>query len=213
MKTAPAHRHVLAQGFACDIMPFARRQPLPEYDPMSIAATRAALDVPKAYPNGLLCETFPLNWPSSVGVGPFFSQKPLEKIPSHNAWLAVESRSITTNDRGISCGNYWHLAFWPCRSRLAWTMTFNAAFWARGLALFLPKQRVAASARARFWAACSAQSATTSTSAGAKRRVTRHSFVLGSNGRAARLALFAFLPPFSPRAMARAQFQQELAHV
>lgn len=212
MSARAADRQVLAQGKACDILPFARAPRLADSVRTSITTCVAALDVTKGIP----CDTFPLNWPSPTGVGPFFWCKSIAENSSQTARDSVDSIIITTNDRGISCGNLLCLAFWPCRLQLVWIMTFNAAFWARALAWRLHPLRAAICIRALLLAACSAPSATTSTSA-ARGTKTLSAFGpvahLGSNGLTARLALFACAQRILPRALARLWPYQELAHV
>lgn len=187
----------LAQARCCDILPFARRERGCDAAIATNAASLAKFGI------------FPLNWPSPFGVGPFFW---CVKNSSQTRRYPLESPIITTNDRGITCGNSWQWAYWPCRYRPVWAMTFSAVFWARGWAQALPMSRAALLARALLWAGCLARSATTSTSATgdntqhpAQRLILSHR----PNGRAARLAFFAFVP----RAMARPWPQKELAHV
>lgn len=212
MSARAADRQVLAQGKACDILPFARAPRLADSIDTSTATCVAALDATK----GILCDTFPLNWPSPTGVGPFFWCKPVAENSSQTARDSVDLGIITTNDRGISCGNLLCLAFWPCRLQLVWIMTFSAAFWARASVLHLPLLQAVICTRALLLAACSAPSATTSASA-ARGTKTLSAFGpvahLGSNGLTARLTLFACAQRILPRALARLWPYQELAHV
>lgn len=212
MSAGAADRQVLAQRARCDILPFACATRLADSECMSTLACVAALDVTKGFP----CDTFPLNWPSPARVGPFFWCKPDAKISSQMARDSVGSIIITTNDRGISCGNLLCLAFWPCRLQLVWIMTFSAAFWARVWGRRLRLSQAAIWSRARLWAAFSAQSATTL--AFAARGTKTHSALgpvahFGSNGLTARLAFFACAQRILPRALARLWPYQELAHV
>jgi hypothetical protein len=212
MKAGKSDRHVLAQGAICDILPIAPAAGLPEVNPMSIAACIATLDVTKGFP----CDTFPSNWPSPLRVGSFFSRRLDAENSSHRARDSVELYSITTNDRGISCGKSSCLAFWPCRLQLVWKMTCSAAYWARALARRLHPLRAAISTRAQFWAACSAQSATMFGFAARDTNIISAfgpAVQLGSNGLPARLALFAIAQRILPRALARPWPYQELAHV
>lgn len=208
MTRAPANRQVLAQAWPCDIMPFAPARPLPDAGSTSIAAHSAACDLCGATP----CKSFPLNWPSPFGTGPFFCKKGGAEISSQRGKNPVESASITTNFRGKSCGNLLCLAFWPCHFQLVWTMTSSAALWARAWVRRLPRPRGAISIRAQCWAACSARCATTLTSAvGATKSPSAFGPFLNirPNGQPARLAFFAF----APSALARLWQRQELAHV
>ncbi len=212
MSTPRAYRPILAQGLACDIMPFAHGAGEAEDGAASNAALFATPALLAGFTKGFPCDTFPLNWPSPPRVGPLFLAKARAEKPSQGAWNPVESTSIKTNDRGISCGNSWFSAFWPCHLQLVWTMTSSAAFWAQGLVRRLPRPRGATCIRVRFWAACSALFATTLTSAAS---ATKTSSAFGPystirpNGQPARLAFFAF----APSALARRRQRQELAHV
>ena len=212
MSARAADRQFLAQVKACDILPFARAPRLAEGGRTSTLAYVDALGTA----NGVACDTFPLNWPSPVWVGPFFWLKPAAEISSQTARDSVNSVLIKTNERGISCGNLLCLAFWPCHLQLVWITTFSAAFWVRAWAQPLRRSRAAICTLARLSAACSAQSATTSASAarGTKPLSAFGSVAhLGSNGLTARLALFAFAQRILPRALARLWPYQELAHV
>ncbi len=212
MSARAADRQFLAQVKACDIWPFARTPRLAEGASMSSLAYVAALGTAK----GVACDTFPLNWPSPVWVGPFFWPKSAAEISSQMARDSVDSALIKTNDRGKSCGNLLCLAFWPCHLQLVWITTFSAACWVRAWAQPLFLSRAEICIRARSWADCSAQSATTSASA-ARGTKPLSAFGpvahLGSNGLTARLALFAFAQRILPRALARLWPYQELAHV
>ena len=212
MNTRAADRQVLAQWAICDILPFARAPRLADSAAMSISACVAALDATKGFP----CDTFPFNWPSPTRVGPFFWRMPFAEISSQVERDSVDSITITTNDRGKSCGNFLCLAFWPCHLQLVWITTFSVAFWARALALRLRLSQAAIWLRARLWAAFSAPSAMTLASA-ARGTKTLSAFGpvahLGSNGLIARLALFACAQRILPRALARLWPYQELAHV
>ncbi len=75
MSARAADRQVLAQGKACDILPFACAPRLADSAAMSIVPALGALDTAKCLP----CDTFPLNWPSPVRVGSFFFGKPISK--------------------------------------------------------------------------------------------------------------------------------------
>jgi hypothetical protein len=212
MSVRAANRQVLAQWARCDILPFARAPRLADSAFMSDTACVAALDVTKGFP----CATFPLNWPNLTRVGSFFWCKAIAENSSQTAQDSVDSITITTNDRGISCGNLLCLAFWPCRLQLVWIMTFSAVFWARALVRLLHPLQAAICIRARLSVACSAPCVTTSASA-ARGTKTLSAFGpvahLGSNGLTARLALFAFAQRILPRALARLWPYQELAHV
>ncbi len=212
MSARAADRQVLAQVKACDILPFARAPRLAEGGLTSTSTYVDALGTA----NGVACDTFPLNWPSPVWVGPFFWPKPAAEISSQMARDSVNSTLIKTNERGKSCGNLLCLAFWPCHLQLVWITTFSAAFWVRAWAQPLFLSRAEICIRARSWADCSAPFATTSTSA-ARGTKPLSAFGpvahLGSNGLTARLALFAFAQRILPRALARLWPYQELAHV
>lgn len=212
MSARAADRQFLAQGKACDILPFARAPRLAEG---ALTSTSTYVDA-RGMAKGIACDTFPLNWPSPVWVGPFFWLKPAAEISSQEARDSVNSTLIKTNERGISCGNLLCLAFWQCHLQLVWITTFSAAFWVRAWAQPLFLSRAEICIRARSWADCSAQSATTSASA-ARGTKPLSAFGpvahLGSNGLTARLALFAFAQRILPRALARLWPYQELAHV
>ena len=212
MSARAADRQVLAHGFARDILPFARAPRVADSAAMPFTACVAALDATEGFP----CDTFPLNWPSPTRVGSFFRCMFRAEISSQVARNSVDSIVITTNDRGISCGNLLCLAFWPCHLQPVWTMTFSAAFWARALALHLRRLRAAIFTVARLSVSCLARSATTLGSA-ARDTKSLSAFgpvaYLGSNGLSARLALFAYAQRILPRALARPWPYQELAHV
>lgn len=199
------YRQDLAHGLACDILPFVSRAGGGTYGITSGAALAVVQD-------DIACETFPSNWPSRAAVGPFFCTNFGKENSSHRPVFVVESETITTNDRGRLCGNYWRLAFWSCRCRPVWTTIFSAGFWGQALARPLRRSRAATCMRAQFWAAFLAPSATMSASAA---RDTDLTAAFGPylnhrpNGQAARLAFFAFLPCAAVRAGA----QQEPAHV
>ncbi len=214
---------ISAQIVTCDNLPFA--QPAITGDKRGAARINSIHAV--SFGKARLCDFFPLNWPSPFGAGSF-SQLPMvrgtrargakarEKNALHDRRYALESRPITTNDRGKSCENYWHLAYWPCPFQPVWTMTFSAGFWVRVWAQRLHIPRADQLVRGPSWAALRERCATTLTLAG---RVTNSALTFGSNvtewpsGQCARLAIFHFAPRALARSWPNRLFAKELAHV
>lgn len=202
-----------ARAFACDNMPFA----LPVARGNNVPAARWTTTRAVSFGKARLCDIFPLNWFSRFAVGPFFHFKDRKiKNALHSRSFALESALITTNYRGISCGNYLHLAFWSCPFRPVLKMTFSAGFWAWALVRRLPMPRADRLWQGLSWAALPARSATILTSAG---RATNPSLTFGSNhlyrpsGQSARLADLLFAPRALARSWRDALCAKELAHV
>lgn len=176
---------VLAQVLACDTAPMAKavaaHQVIPSWRGLFINTTRS---------------TVRLNWQQRLSLGPLFSltaARAGQEKYWHKPEIDVESVIIKTKLRGTSCGNFWQSLFWSCLWRAVLITIFSAACWARAPAQRWLGLRAAAMLRARFWAACSERSATTSNFAG---RATDTAFGQRrfiwkrSNGQDARLTFF-----------------------
>lgn len=114
-----------------------------------------------------------------------------QKKSSHGFVIVVESNIITTKRRGISCGNLLQSPFWSCHFQAVWIMIFSAAWSALALAQLWLGSRAAVMAQGRFWAACSAQFVTTSTSAANATKINPafgRNLSIRPNGYSARLA-------------------------
>jgi hypothetical protein len=163
--------------------------------------------------DGRTCDTFPLNWPSLHKAGSSFVRDlhGEQKNTSPKRGVVVALETITTNDRGISCGKFWQWAFWLCRSQAVYKTISSAVWSALARGLHLPMLRAETWLRALFWAALQAQFATILTFAD---RATNHLTLqsihhIRPNGRAARLAFCILRQGFWPAL----GIKKELAHV
>ncbi len=187
MTARAAYRQDLAQAHVRDNLPFAAQTGAGHYDPCGADMIGAA---------DLFCLPFPYNWPGHDVVGPFFcsalrkaAKASAQKKSSQARAIVIELATIITNFRGTSCGNLWQSPFWSCHLQAVWTTIFSAVCWARGLARRWFRSQAAMQLLARFWAACSALSATMSTSAAAANTAqTREILMKRPNGHSARLA-------------------------
>lgn len=201
---SPNHRPIAAQHSACDTLAIVHAGCAPDdtaTHPAPFCAGRAT------------CNTFPLNWPSLNRAGPLFWRiwRAGQKNTSPKPVVVVALETITTNDRGISCGKFWQWAFWLCRFQAAYKTIFSAVWSALVRAQPLPMLRAEIWLRALFWAALQAQFATILTSAArATNRAKPLSFYeIRPNGQIARLAFCILRQGFWPAL----GMDKELAHV
>jgi hypothetical protein len=175
------------QGLACDTMAFAL--PRGVSDTGFVGAVSSTQSLTLRY-------TFPLTWPGPFGAGLFFGKacafgaRQEKTFPT--PMIVVESRTITTNDRGISCGKYLSPCFWQFLCLAACRTIFSAGWLALVLVRRLPISRAAISMLARLWAVCSALCATILTCAGAKPHLGAVYINARPNGHFARLAFLHF---------------------
>jgi hypothetical protein len=198
MSLHPSCRQNSAQGDLCDKMAFAMAGPRGPDAAKFLARDHRA---PRALPSDLPCASFPSTWPSPFVAGPFLSAGWAEKFAFRFTDFLVSLWAIITKDRGTLCGNYWRLAFWLCRCKLACKTTFSAAFWAQVWAQRLHRPRGATLLLALLWAACLALFATISRFAvrATKPNLTApSSFPLGLRGLTACAALLTFARQHSP---------------
>lgn len=201
---APYDRPIAAQRARCDILAF-------EF--AGLGRDIESMLVPSGDETRRTCDTFPLNWPSLHKAGSSFGRDlhGVQKNTSPKRGVVVALETITTNDRGISCGKFWQWAFWPCRSQ-AVCKTISSAVWSALVrAPHLPMLRAETWLLALFWAALQAQFATILTFAvRATNHLTLQSiYHIRPNGRAARLAFCILRQGFWPAF----GIKKELAHV